>query len=92
MPFTYILQCSDCTYYTGSTWDLERRVSEYAIGTGANYTANRLPVKLVHCEEFDRIDAAFRREKQIQNWSHQKKKALISGDFSLLKDLSKKRF
>ena len=44
---------------------------------GAKYTKSRLPVKLVYVEEFSRIDEAFYREKQIQGWSHKKKKALI---------------
>jgi putative endonuclease len=73
----YILECADGTYYTGNTKDLERRFSEHQNSHGANYTKNRLPVKLVYVEEYSRIDEAFYREKQIQGWSHNKKKALI---------------
>ena len=75
--YMYILECADGSYYTGSTKDLERRFSEHQNSHGANYTKNRLPVKLVYVEEFSRIDEAFYREKQIQGWSHKKKKALI---------------
>jgi len=77
----YILECVDGSYYTGSTKDLERGLWEHQNMLGANYTKKRLPVKLVYFEEYSRIDEAFYREKQVQGWSHKKKKALIDGDF-----------
>jgi len=80
----YILECADGSYYTGSTKDLERRLSEHQNSQGANYTKNRLPVKLIYVEEFSRIDDAFYREKQVQGWSHKKKKALIEIDIDKL--------
>ncbi|MBX7152409.1 GIY-YIG nuclease family protein [bacterium] len=73
MPYMYILECVDGTYYTGSTIDLNKRIWEHNNRLGANYTKQRLPVKLVYSEEFQRIDDAFYREKQIQGWSHKKK-------------------
>ncbi len=87
MAWVYILKCNDDTYYTGSTKDLDRRIEQHQIGLGANYTKKRLPVKLVYSEEYKRIDDAFTREKQIQNWSQKKKEALIKGGgkFSLKK-------
>ena len=39
----------------------------------------RLPLELVYYEEYDRIDDAFNREKQIQGWTRKKKMALITG-------------
>lgn len=79
--YTYILECSDGTYYTGSTKDLELRLSQHKSGIGANYTAKRLPVKLLFYEEFQRIDHAFYREKQIQGWSRRKKEALMKSKY-----------
>ncbi len=73
----YILECADGTYYTGSTKDLEKRLWEHQNFQGANYTRKKHPVKLVYYEEYSRIDEAFYREKQVQGWSHAKKKALI---------------
>ena len=90
--YIYILECSDGTYYTGSTTDLERRVQQHQSGEGAQYTKRRRPVKLIYFEEFDRIDAAFYREKQIQTWSRKKKQALIEGRLVDLPALAKKRF
>jgi len=82
MPYMYILECADGSYYTGSTKDLERRLWEHQNGLGANHTAKRLPVKLVFCEECDRIDDAFYREKQVQGWSRKKKEALMASDYN----------
>lgn len=90
--FTYILECNDGSYYTGSTKDLERRLWEHNNSLGANYTKKRLPVKLVYFEEYSRIDDAFYREKQIQGWSKKKKEALIKGENNLLPDLARKVF
>jgi putative endonuclease len=91
MPFMYILLCSDGSYYTGSTWDINRRFEEHQNGAGAEYTKDRIPVKLVHCEEFDRIEDAYRRERQIHGWSRNKKKALIEGDMGRLVEFSKSK-
>lgn len=89
MPYMYILECVDGSFYTGSTWDLERRFWEHQNGLGARHTAKRLPVRLVHCEEYDRVDEAFRREKQVQGWTHAKKLALIESNEGALHELAK---
>lgn len=86
--FMYILLCSDGSYYTGSTIDLEKRIDEHQNGKGANHTKKRLPIELVYFEEFDRIDLAFNREKQVQKWSRIKKEALIENNMSMLPELS----
>jgi len=90
--YMYILKCFDDTYYTGSTKFLERRVEEHNDGKGANYTKKKLPVKLIYFEEYDRIDFAFNREKQVQGWSRKKKEALMNGESNLLPKLAKKIF
>jgi len=90
--YMYILECFNGQYYVGSTTDLEKRVSEHSRGEGANFTKKNLPIELLYFEEFSRIDDAFYREKQIQKWSHEKKKALIKGDINVLKKYSKKYF
>ena len=90
--YVYILKCSDDSYYTGSTIDLERRLFEHKNGIGEIHTKTRLPVELVYFEEFARIDEAFYREKQIQGWSRKKKEALINNFVLELPSLSKKIF
>ena len=90
MGFMYILKCSDGSYYTGSTVNLEIRFHQHQQGEGANYTKKRLPVELIYFEEYSRIDEAFYREKQVQHWSRKKKEALIEGKYSYLPELAKK--
>ncbi|MBR6491907.1 MAG: GIY-YIG nuclease family protein [Bacteroidales bacterium] len=87
--YMYILLCNDGSYYTGSTTDLEHRLEQHFAGEGANYTKKHPPVKLLYYEEFDRIDEAFFREKQVQGWSRKKKEALISGNYEKLPELSR---
>ncbi len=76
--------CADGSYYVGSTKNLERRIFEHQQGLGAKYTSNRLPVKLVYGEEYDRVADAYAREKQVQGWRRAKREALINGDPELL--------
>lgn len=74
MPcYTYILECANGSFYTGSTKELERRLEPHQKGEGANHTKKHLPVKLMYVKIFDRIDHAFNREKQIQGWRREKK-------------------
>ena len=89
MPYMYIVECADGTYYTGSTVNLEKRLWEHENFMGANYTRKKHPVKLVYCEEYTRVDEAFYREKQVQGWSHAKKKALIECTHQRLPELSR---
>lgn len=91
MPFMYILECADRTTYVGSTWDLEKRFWEHQSGEGSAYTRCRLPVRLLYCEQFDRIEDAFRREKQMQGWGRAKRLALVHLRGETLPGLSKKR-
>jgi putative endonuclease len=90
--FTYILECADGTFYTGSTKYLEKRIWQHNNGIGANYTKTRLPVELIYYEEYTRVDKVFYREKQIQGWIRKKKLALIEGKPELLPKLAKKIF
>ena len=90
--YMYILLCSNGQYYTGSTNDMDRRLAEHQNGEGANFTKKHLPVELLYFEEFQRIDKAFYREKQIQGWSRKKKEALINGQTDELPKLAKKDF
>ena len=92
MVWMYILQCSDGSYYVGSTTDLEKRVREHDEGRGAKYTARRRPVKLVYAAEFASIAESYEREKQVQGWGRKKREALIRGDYDTLPELAKNDF
>ena len=88
--YMYILECSNGKYYTGSTNNLERRIAQHQNGEGANFTKRHRPVELVYFEEYERIDLAFYREKQIQGWGRKKKEALINNENEKLPLLAKK--
>jgi len=92
MAWMYILQCSDGSYYVGSTKNLALRFSQHQSGKGSRYTSGRFPVRLVYCEEYDRVADAFYREKQVQGWTRRKREALINGNPELLPALAKKVF
>jgi len=82
--WVYILRCSDNSYYTGSTDNLEKRINEHKYGKYKGYTSTRLPVSLVYSQEFQNVKDAIKAERQIKSWSRKKKEALINGDFVLL--------
>ncbi|SIR09589.1 GIY-YIG nuclease family protein [Maribacter ulvicola] len=85
--FMYILECSDGSYYTGSTKYLDKRIVEHQECKVANHTRKRLPVKLVYVEEYLRINSAFYREKQIKGRRREKKEALINSKLEKLPSL-----
>ena len=91
MPYVYILRCSDSTFYTGHTNDLDSRLKAHNDGVAANYTATRRPVELIYSELAETETAAVQRERQLKRWSAEKKKALAAGDLSRLKSLSRRR-
>lgn len=75
--YIYILECSDGTYYTGWTNNLELRIEAHNSGKGAKYTRGRTPVKIVYKEEFDTKSEALKREIEIKKLSRLKKIELI---------------
>ena len=88
--YAYILKCSDGSYYTGHTDNLEKRLQEHQVGLIPGYTAGRRPVVLAWCEQFGTRDEAKQAEYQIKPWNRGKKEALIAGDFELLSVAPKK--
>ena len=87
--YMYILKCSDDSFYTGSTRNIEQRFYQHQTGKGSTFTSKRLPIKLAYLEEYSRIDEAFYREKQVQGWSRKKKEALMNSDWESLHEFSK---
>jgi len=78
MVYTYIVECADGTLYTGWTASLEKRLAAHNAGTGAKYTRNRLPVRLVYWECQENQSAAQKREAGIKKLSRCQKVALIN--------------
>ena len=77
MNYTYIVECSDGTFYTGWTNNLEKRLKAHNSGQGAKYTKSRRPVKLVYTEEFETKEEAMSREYAIKRLSRKQKMTLL---------------
>lgn len=93
MYCVYILLCSDNTFYTGITSNLDKRLNEHQSGKHfGSYTFDRGPVELKYYAEFTKVERAIAMEKQIKKWSKAKKQALIDGHYDKLTNLAKKTF
>ncbi len=77
--YVYIVRCSDQSFYTGITNDVERRIDEHNNSDllGARYTRTRCPVNLVYQESLDSRSEATRREYKIKGLSRTEKEALV---------------
>jgi len=73
----YILRCADGSLYTGITTDLKKRVEKHNAGKASKYTRAKIPVKVVHRENFPGKSSALRREIEIKKLSRQDKLKLI---------------
>ena len=65
------------TLYIGVTGGLDDRMERHTTGTGSAFTAKYNSKILVYFEEFQYIDVAIAREKQLKNWHRQWKINLI---------------
>ncbi|KAA3614982.1 MAG: GIY-YIG nuclease family protein [Calditrichaeota bacterium] len=86
--WVYILKCSDNSYYTGKSQNIDVRIEQHNQGTYKGYTFNRRPVSLMWSAGFKTYKDAIMCERQIKGWSRAKKEALINGDIDLLCELS----
>jgi predicted GIY-YIG superfamily endonuclease len=86
--WTYILRCSDGSYYVGCTTNLTQRIGQHHAGTTGGYTASRRPIEVLWCAEFQSIHDAIDMERTLKRWSRAKKQAFIAGDWERLSALS----
>jgi putative endonuclease len=77
MWFTYILLCTDGSFYTGSTNNIDKRFKDHLDGHGARYTKSHKPIKIIYKEEYSTKSEALKREAEIKNWPRKKKENLI---------------
>lgn len=79
--FVYILECSDKTYYIGSTNNLKKRVREHNTSkNGAHYTKIRRPVILKYSEAVKDLSEARKREAALKRLTRIQKENLIKSD------------
>ena len=77
--FLYVLQCSDDSYYTGVTTDLNRRLKEHNTSNrGAKYTRARRPVKLIYFSEHKDRSSAQKSEYMFKQMTRKQKEEIIN--------------
>ena len=75
--FVYILKCSDASFYTGYTSDLEKRVLLHNNGGGSKYVKTRLPAKLVFFKSYRYYKLAILEERRIKTLTRKQKEKLV---------------
>ena len=68
MYFVYILQCSDSSYYTGCTNNLDERIARHNAGH-VHFTKDKLPIMLITYIAFTNKYKAFDFEKYLKSGS-----------------------
>jgi len=72
----YILKCSDGTFYTGITNNMDERLRQHNTGKGAKYTRGRCPCQMFYVESGYTKSLALKREHQIKKFNRDQKKNL----------------
>src|SRR6266568_9190930 len=75
--YVYILTNRSGTLYTGFTNNVDIRQWQHANKINSGITAKYNIDKLIYHEEYQYVEEAIRREKQIKNWNRKKKLDLI---------------
>jgi putative endonuclease len=87
--YIYIItNSSNKTLYIGVSNDLTKRIFEHKNGIIKGFSKKYQLKKLVYFEDFNNIDDAIKREKQLKNWHREWKLNLIKNINPTLKDLS----
>jgi len=87
----YLMSSLSQTLYIGVTNDLERRVHEHREGTPGSFTARYNVNRLVYCEEFNDINQAIAREKELKRMTRARKSRLVETTNPRWRDLSDER-
>ncbi len=79
----YILKCSDGSFYTWITTDIDRRLKEHngELPWWAKYTKARWPVLLIYSEDLGDRSRATKRELQIKKMTKKQKIELIENQW-----------
>ncbi len=91
MFWVYILRCSDGSYYTGHTDNLDARMHQHESSKQSGYVSSRKPFQLVWSETFESRELAIASELQIKGWSRRKKEAMMRGDWGKVSELAKSK-
>ena len=91
MHFVYVLRTRDNALYVGVTENVAQRLSTHNSGKGTKWIKGDRGAQLVYSEPYLTLSSARKRGVQLKKWSRAKKEALIVGDATALKKLSRSR-
>ncbi|WP_263411001.1 GIY-YIG nuclease family protein [Terriglobus tenax] len=86
--YVYILASRSRTLYVGMTNNVVRRHTEHAGGRKGSFTARYKIDRLVYYERHQYVRNAIAREKELKDWSREKKVELIEKVNPTWEDLS----
>lgn len=87
--WVYILQSLDGSLYIGQTANVAERLRKHRLGLGSKHTHDHPGARLVWVEGPMAPKEAILRKAQLKRWSRAKKEALIAGDTTTLRRLSR---
>jgi len=86
--FVYILASKrNGTLYIGVTSNLIQRIWQHKNHSVEGFTATHAVTQLVYFEQYDDINEALAREKQLKNWTRKWKQDLIEKENPYWRDL-----
>jgi len=69
LPYAvYILKCSDNTFYTGFSANINNRIKAHQLGE-VKYTKSRLPLELIYISFFNEKKKAYNFERYLKSGS-----------------------
>lgn len=77
--YTYVLRCSDNSFYTGYTINPKQRLLMHNKKKASKYTRSRTPVEFVFIKAFQNKNKAMSFEKRIKLLTRKQKEQIISG-------------
>jgi putative endonuclease len=77
MPYVYVLQCGDGSFYTGVAKDPAKRLAQHQAGRASRYTRAHLPVRLVWVRRVGSWSRALSEEHRIKGLSRPAKALLV---------------
>lgn len=85
--YVYIIANNRPTLYIGVTNDLIRRAYEHKQGKIEGFTSRYKLTKLIYYEQFNDIEEALYREKQLKHWNREWKLELIRKENPTFRDI-----
>ena len=77
--FVYLIECADCSIYTGIAIDVGARYAAHLNGSGARYTRSHPPARLLGCEAHADRSSASKAEYRVKQMTAAEKRRFAAG-------------